>query len=289
MTNYFGDIMSEDELSYTLKFNEGIMLFERDSTRENRRLIYDKDRCTGCGMCVEACPTKAVYLGPLGAINKGLSDVPHISIDAEKCVLCGICSAICLFNSINVEIDGRSVKNNRDFVNYEGIHIFNQNKCSMKNEEKLEACEDCMNACPRNAITFAGIKEVEDKNINTMERDEDKCVFCSACEKACPTEAIKVNKIFDGELVVDQEICQGCGSCKEICPTGAIYLPNYNKLWEKVPKVEVTTQICCFCSACEKVCPVNAITLKRSSVKYTKGEEKSWTKAWEKAFKSFVG
>lgn len=279
--------MAEEELEFAMKYEDGMLVFERHSPEEKRRLIYKKDRCIGCGMCSEACPTKAIALGPIGAINKNLVDAPYITIDHEKCVLCGICSAVCLFNAIDVEIDGVKVRESPDFVNYERVYIFNQEKCKMKDEENQIPCEECKLACPRGAITFAGIKEIEGRVINTMEREEGDCVYCTTCERACPTQAIKVNRIFEGEVVVDQEACQGCGSCEEICPTGAIYLPK-KAGWEKKNKVEVLNDICCFCSACEKVCPAKAIDVKRSKVRYTAGEKKSWTKAWEKTFNSFL-
>jgi len=279
---------SEDEVSYTFRHKDDTILYERDSPRDSRKLTYSLEKCIGCGMCVEACPTEAIELGPIGAVNKGKSDSPHIFIDPEKCVLCGICSAVCLFGAIDVEINGEEVKESDRFVNYEKVYLFNQDKCEMKDEEELVPCEECKEACPREAITFAGIKEVEGEKVNTIERDESRCVYCTTCEQSCPTGAIKVNRIFEGEVEVDQDSCQGCGSCEEICPTGAIYLPEQALPWAKERKVEVDNDVCCFCSACENVCPVEAIEVKRSRVRTRGGKEKTWRKAWEKAFEDFV-
>jgi ferredoxin len=43
----------------------------------------DKEKCTGCGVCVDACPQDAI----------SLNDVAEI--DAEKCTDCGTCVEEC--------------------------------------------------------------------------------------------------------------------------------------------------------------------------------------------------
>ena len=44
----------------------------------------DENTCTGCGTCVEKCPTEAIYL------------IDNISnIDKSKCIGCGVCVALC--------------------------------------------------------------------------------------------------------------------------------------------------------------------------------------------------
>lgn len=49
--------------------------------------------CTGCGLCVSACPTKILYLdetrvNEVGAHPASVSNVP-------KCIGCGSCTMIC--------------------------------------------------------------------------------------------------------------------------------------------------------------------------------------------------
>ena len=48
------------------------------------------DKCTGCSICIEACP--------VGAIN-GEKNVPH-SLDTAVCTKCGQCIRACEFNAI---------------------------------------------------------------------------------------------------------------------------------------------------------------------------------------------
>ena len=44
----------------------------------------DKEKCTGCGTCVETCPNEAIEL------KDNIADV-----DPEKCVECGVCVDNC--------------------------------------------------------------------------------------------------------------------------------------------------------------------------------------------------
>jgi NADH:ubiquinone oxidoreductase subunit F (NADH-binding)/(2Fe-2S) ferredoxin/Pyruvate/2-oxoacid:ferredoxin oxidoreductase delta subunit len=52
--------------------------------------VIDEEKCTGCGMCMKACPSEAIT---------GEKKKPH-KIDPEKCIRCGACMAACKFDSI---------------------------------------------------------------------------------------------------------------------------------------------------------------------------------------------
>lgn len=55
-------------------------------------LTLDKDKCTGCGMCIVVCP-HAVF-----AINEKKSEI----MDRDACMECGACSQNCPFGAISV-------------------------------------------------------------------------------------------------------------------------------------------------------------------------------------------
>lgn len=50
-----------------------------------KKLCYFENKCIGCGMCVEECPTKAIRHTADG----------HIGIDRKLCDLCGLCVEAC--------------------------------------------------------------------------------------------------------------------------------------------------------------------------------------------------
>jgi len=52
----------------------------------------DKDKCTGCGLCVEACPVEAISL-----------ENDKAKIDEDTCVDCGACASECPNEAISVE------------------------------------------------------------------------------------------------------------------------------------------------------------------------------------------
>lgn len=53
----------------------------------SEQLLFDRGKCTGCGSCVPACPSKAIRLtGKLAAT------------DESKCAHCGVCLDYCLQN-----------------------------------------------------------------------------------------------------------------------------------------------------------------------------------------------
>jgi pyruvate formate lyase activating enzyme len=48
------------------------------------QIIYHKDRCIGCGECINVCPESAIVLSPSGVIT-----------DQSKCIHCGTCAETC--------------------------------------------------------------------------------------------------------------------------------------------------------------------------------------------------
>ena len=52
---------------------------------------FDKDKCTGCGNCVEVCPPSALLLIDDKAV-----------LEEDFCEECGFCAAECPVNAITI-------------------------------------------------------------------------------------------------------------------------------------------------------------------------------------------
>jgi len=66
------------------------------------RVVVNKDRCKGCGYCVEFCPRDALKMSDeLGPKGYGLAKVE----DKSKCLGCGLCEIICPEFAMNLEAD----------------------------------------------------------------------------------------------------------------------------------------------------------------------------------------
>jgi len=51
----------------------------------------DKERCTGCGACLEICPLNVVKMG---------GDFPVV--DKEWCIACGVCAIPCPASAVRL-------------------------------------------------------------------------------------------------------------------------------------------------------------------------------------------
>ena len=100
-------------------------------TMKNHLPQIDPDKCRGCMMCAEACPT--------GAIWAAWDDRQIASIDKESCIGCSLCKRACQFESIVGEI--------------------------RKPHEVLDACTGCgacAAKCPKKCITMKVREHVRD-------------------------------------------------------------------------------------------------------------------------------
>ena len=55
-----------------------------ESISGKRQILYNKNRCMGCGECIEVCPQDALNFTESGIVT-----------DNEKCTICGFCTQTC--------------------------------------------------------------------------------------------------------------------------------------------------------------------------------------------------
>ncbi|HKM41638.1 MAG TPA: 4Fe-4S binding protein [Methanocorpusculum sp.] len=236
-------------------------------------------RCTGCGVCVDACPKNAILLGMVGASIRGLTEDAPIYIDPVICSYCGVCVILCPYDALRLDIDDKPrlpIREQDGFPTYDITAEIDQEKCVR--------CTICNEVCPNNAIInetpiFEGVGEdgvprqnaLDAKTTFTLEMD--KCTFCGICSVLCPAITLKrvpFNPEFlgnDGKILWNEALCDACHVCAEACPHDVITVERKVFTKAKLPgKVSINIVRCIFCNWCEQSCPSKAITIRMAFV-----------------------
>lgn len=139
--------------------------------------------CTGCSLCVSACPTKVLQPSFLQYGLIGMMQ-PHMDYHRGLCEFdCTLCSEVCPTGAIaSITMEAKHL------LQVGQVH-FEKNNCIVETEKT--DCGACSEHCPTKAVHM-----VPYGKLFIPEIDQKICVGCGACEYACPTtpyKAIYVN------------------------------------------------------------------------------------------------
>lgn len=254
---------------------------------KNYKLTLDRTRCVGCQICSLACPKDAIMLTKQPKIEGAKTTPAKVDVDLENCNFCGICDIVCPYGAVKVAANGQSI------LNVVSKESFPELICDIKvdSSQCQSDCTDCETACPLHLITVT--KTLDDRPVKhisilapdqqakvqtVIEVQKEYCPTCRACEYTCTLGAIKVRKVYEGSISIDQAKCpDGCKDCLDVCPiTGALFLDDRGK-------VVVNETICTYCGACKAVCPVDsALSVVRTKILHTPVKSGAWNKALER-------
>ncbi|MBI5049335.1 MAG: 4Fe-4S binding protein [Nitrospirae bacterium] len=157
--------------------------------------VVNPVKCTACGKCAQACPTKVIEILPSAKEVIIRCHSKDKGADTRKncqtgCIACGICVKVCPYNAPVIE-----------------------NNLARINLDKCRVCGLCVAKCPTKAIM--DYIPHRPKAFIT-----DKCNGCAICSKVCPVNAIsgEHKKLH----IVNHNRCIGCGICTSRCPVVAI-------------------------------------------------------------------
>ncbi|MDI9633783.1 MAG: 4Fe-4S binding protein [Methanolinea sp.] len=260
------------------KFRDGAnVICEQRLLQQVNNLVLNSEICTGCGICVEACPEEAIALGLVGATRRGaVTYAAPVDIDEVKCSYCGVCVIMCPFNALTLKIDGEErlpIVEKDGFPQYDMVADIDDEKCVR--------CTICDEVCPREAIVrdvpvYEGAEEggkerqTALKSKTTFKVDDEKCTLCGICGAVCPAITVK-HKPFtaetgkvEGEVLWDESRCDACKVCVELCPEECITVEREVIEGKKLPgQVDIDQKMCCTCTWCSRNCPTEAITVEK--------------------------
>jgi 4Fe-4S ferredoxin len=256
---------------------EGVnVIGEQRLLQQVNNLILNSEVCTGCGICVEACPEEAIALGLVGATRRGaVGYAAPVDIDERECVYCGVCVIMCPFNALTLKVDGEE---RLPIVEKEGFPQYDM--VAKIDDEKCVRCTICDEVCPRDAIdrnvplfegAVAGGKErqLALTTKTTFKVDEEKCTLCGVCGALCPAIDVKhkpftaeIGKV-EGEVVWDETKCDACNVCVEACPEECITVERVVESDKLAGEVNIDQKMCCTCTWCSQNCPTEAITVEK--------------------------
>ena len=119
-----------------------------ESQSGEKRVLFYKEKCLGCGKCGAVCPEKAIACG---------------AVDYSKCTFCGKCSAacsstalrICGFDADEDEVLGQ-ILSDRLFYGADGGATFSGGECMLYPDEVASLARKCKQAGVSVAVDTAG-------------------------------------------------------------------------------------------------------------------------------------
>lgn len=193
------------------------------------------DRCTGCGLCITACPTHVLQPSMLQHGLRGMMK-PYLDFTQGFCNFdCNICSTVCPEGAI-LPLELAEKKETQI-----ALAAFHRELCIVQRNHT--ECGACTEHCPTKALYTTEGK------FPTI--SPERCIGCGACAGTCPKGVISLQPTEGGKevAVVDNSKCIACGKCGRVCPAQAISI-------EELLLPTLAPELCIGCGACSYACPV---------------------------------
>lgn len=129
--------------------------------------LSDLTACSGCGKCVEQCPTHII---------ETLDGLPALDFAKGECTFCGQCAAAC----------PELVFKSEPTAHFDHAMVIGDDCLAFRNVD----CQACRDVCPTQAIRFRprlGGPFIPELN-------ETLCTGCGACVSVCPANVIEINE-----------------------------------------------------------------------------------------------
>jgi formate hydrogenlyase subunit 6/NADH:ubiquinone oxidoreductase subunit I len=186
-TNTFPIAHMPDSLVEVLKSKDTVLTPPVPVGKRFRgRLLYDRQKCIGCKLCIKVCPANA---------TEYLPEDKKIQIHNDRCCFCAQCTEICPVKCLAMSDESLNSSFNRN----EEVIIDSGSVDSKASDEEIAEV---------NSVKYV--------------IDEETCIGCKRCTRTCPVKAISgtLKKVH----VINLAICVGCGQCADACPKGSIQI-----------------------------------------------------------------
>ena len=108
---------------FSTKVEGETIIMEQRLLKKVSHLVLNSSKCTGCGICADACPKEAISLGMVGAAARGATEGAPIVVDPATtdkiykvfdgkatcldvnhalCAGCGVCVEVCPYEVVSL-------------------------------------------------------------------------------------------------------------------------------------------------------------------------------------------